>query len=137
MKAGTLKASVQYHDYKGTVEADHHDQRCLRDLAEKHDIDTKRYFVIGVQVRSSEVRNDEVSHPSIQLLTVDMTETKAGSIDFIREHAERNGSQLNYYRFPIDISFSEMLDYFKRFELVLYNRQLERVDIFEEAEIDE
>lgn len=133
MKAGTLKASVQYHDYLGTVEADHHDQRSLNDLAEKHGLDTKRYFVIGVQVRSSEVRNNEVAHASIQLLTVDMTETKAGSIDFIREHAVNQGNQLNYQSFPIDISFSEMLDYFKRFELVLYNRQLETVETFEEC----
>jgi len=134
MKPDSLKASVNYHDYVGTTEADHHDRRDLHDLGKQFDLDTERYFVIGVQVRSGETRHDAVAHARISLLTIDMQETKAGSIDFIREYAQDHG-KLPYQRFSIDVSISELLDYFKRFELVLLNRQLESVREFEEIEM--
>lgn len=134
MQTETLKASVQYEDYQGTVAADHHDVRHLETLGKEHGLDTDRYFVIGVQIRSSEVRHDEVAHAQVTLLTIDMKETRAGSIDFIRDYAEAHG-KLPYQRFTIDVSLSELLDYFKRFDLVLLNRQLKSVTEFEELEM--
>lgn len=62
MQNDTLKASVQYGDYDGTVAADRHDQRGLSDLAEKHGIDTNKYFVFGMDIFMGETRGDELAH---------------------------------------------------------------------------
>lgn len=136
MNSQTLKASVNYHDFVGTAEADHHDTRHLDDLGKQHGLDTDRYFVIGVQIHAGETRNNEVAHARVNLLTIDMQETKAGSIDFIRDYGHTHGN-LPYQRFSIDVSVSELLDYFKRFDLVLVNRQLESVSEFDETSFDE
>ena len=134
MQPETLKASVQYNDFQGTVAADHHDIRDLNDLGKKSGLDTDRYFVIGAHVHIGEVRDREVAHARLNLITIDKQQTKAGSIDFIRGYAEAHG-KLPYQRFSIDVSLSELLDYFKRFDLVLFNRQLKSVAKFEEIEL--
>jgi hypothetical protein len=130
MRDDTLKASVQYGDYGGSAAGDHHDQRHLSDLAEKYGVDTEKYFVIGVDVHIGETRGDELAHTFVSLLAVDTGVVKAAAIDFIREYAVTNG-KLPYVKISIDASLEEVLLHFKRFDVVLLNRQLEGVRVFE------
>ena len=136
MQQATLRATVQYQDYQGTVAADHADRRFLSALAGKHGIDTDRYFIIGVRINIGEIRdeNDELgAHTYIDLLAVDMVKTKAGDIDHIRKYAESNGGKLPYKSFSIKCSLDEALHYFKRFEVVLFSKVLEGVRTFDDA----
>ena len=131
MQSETLKATVNYQDYEGTVAADRHDNRYLDDLAIKYGVDTEQYFIIGLGFNVGETLGDELGHTYVELLAVDKNKTKAGAIDFIKEYAERHDGELPYETFTIECGLEEVLLYFKRFEVVLFNKVLRNVKTFQ------
>ena len=128
MQNDTLKASVQYGDYDGTVAADRHDQRGLSDLAEKHGIDTNKYFVFGMDIFMGETRGDELAHANVSILAIDTEAVGADSLDGIQNYVDDNQGMLPYVEFGIDASLEEVLLFFKRFSIVLKNSHLKRVN---------
>jgi hypothetical protein len=127
MRDDSLKASVNYGDYEGTAAADHHDRRDLSDLAEKHGVDTDRYFVFGVNVHIGETRGDELAHTFVSILAVDTQVVRAASVDFIQQYIDEHNGELPYVRFDIAASLEEVLLSFKRFNVVLTNSHIMRV----------
>ena len=124
----TIKASVNYGDFEGTAAADHHDRRGLSDLAEKYGIDTDRYYVFGLDVSLGEIRDDDhIPSPQVTLLATDKNVVKAGSIDFVRQHAESHDGTLPYVRLNINATIEDVLLCFKRINVVFTNRVLNGV----------
>lgn len=103
-RVGAIKAAVQYGDYKGTVAADDSDHQSIRQLAEKHGVDTGKYFVIGIDIYIGEIRKDRLPEPFIQILAVDKDVVKAASIDYIRKYIAEHEGQLPYLEFRIEAS---------------------------------
>lgn len=119
MREDLLKASVQYGDYTGTASADRGDEFELHQLAEKHGIDTDRYFVIGVYLNVGENRGGEMGSTHVSILAVDTHVAKAASLDHIQAYARQN-KKLPYLSFDIDATLEEVILSFKRFEVVLH-----------------
>jgi hypothetical protein len=136
MNQETLKATVQYQDLEGTAAADDHDKKWLKNLAEKHGIDTEDHFIIGVKIRVGETRDDRLGRVYVELLAVDMNLTKAGDIDHIRKYSEKNNGVLPYKTFSIETTLEDVLLYFKRFELVLFRKNLRDVKKFQDTIYD-
>lgn len=122
MQDETLTASVQYGDYSGTVEADRHDDRNLIDLAQKHGIDTERYFVIGANVYIGETRGNVLAKPWVSILAVDTSVVPAYGVDPIQRWIDSHGGVLPCVKFRVETDLQEVLLAFKRFDLVLKNR---------------
>lgn len=131
MRDDTLEASVNYGDYKGTVAADHHDQRDLSELAAKYGIDTDKYFVFGVNVHIGETHGEELAHRFVSILAVDTFVVKAASVDFIKEYVDQHNGVLPYVSFNIPASLEEVLLSFKRFNVVLANVNLTQVQKYQ------
>jgi hypothetical protein len=118
MREDTLQASVQYGDYTGTASADRGDNFELHQLAQKHGIDTERYFVIGLHLNVGENRGNELGNTHVSILAVDTQVAKAASLDHIQAYAKQN-KKLPYLSFDINASVEDVLRSFKRFEVVL------------------
>jgi len=133
MREDTLKASVQYGDFKGTAAADHHDRRHLSDLAEKYGVDTDRYFVFGINIYIGETRGDKLGHTLVAILAVETHVVKAASVDSIQRYVDEHEGKLAYVRFDIPASLEEDLLSFKRFNVVLTNSYIQRVTKYQQA----
>jgi hypothetical protein len=131
MRDDTLEASVNYGDYKGTVAADHHDHRDLSELAAKYGIDADKYFVFGVNVHIGERHGEELAHTFVSILAVDTFVVKAASVDFIKEYIGQHDEVLPYVSFNIPATLEEVLLCFKRFNVVLANVNLTRVQKYQ------
>ncbi|MCE9644463.1 MAG: hypothetical protein K8S20_00575 [Chloroflexi bacterium] len=135
MTPTNLKATVQYQDFEGSAAADHHDKNYLNDLAIRYAIDTKKYFVIGIQVWIGENRDIQKGGTYIDLLAVDISEV-GGDIDSIVTYKENNNRILPYTKFRIEIDFEELIEfYFKRFAMTLIYRNLSKDTEFKEIEL--
>ena len=124
MNNETLKASVQYGDYHGTVAADRHDQRDLDDVAKKYGIDTERYFVFGVELYIGETHSDALEEPYVSILAVDTQVVPAYGVDPINRWVQSHDGFLPCVRFNVDADLEEVLLSFKRFKFVLTNTYL-------------
>jgi hypothetical protein len=131
MREDRLQASVQYGDYTGTASADHGEQSDLRQLAQKHGIDTDRYFVMGVHLNVGENTRGELGSTHVSILAVDTHVVKAASLDYIQAYAKQN-KKLPYLSFDIDATLEEVILSFKRFEIVL-NYEFPGVEEFERS----
>lgn len=98
MRNDSLTASVNYGDYDGTVEADHHDHHDLFALAKKHGIDIERYFVLGVDFHIGETHGDKLAQPFVSLLAVDAQAVKAYGVDAIQRSIDERGGVLPYVK---------------------------------------
>jgi hypothetical protein len=120
MQDDSLKASVTYGDYDGTVAADRRDRNGdLSDLA-------------GVSLSIGEHRDQatEVKKPYVSILAIDTHVVKAYGVDPIQRYVDGNDGVLPYVKLRIDATLEEILLAFKRFELVIKNKHLKRVREF-------
>lgn len=122
-----LSASVQYNDFLGTVAADNHDVHGLTALAEKHGVDTKRYFVFGIEMYIGETRADEVDHPYCYFL---LAET-GGSVDGTNQYLAENKGKLPMTKHEVQLTLEDILLAFKRFKLILRNRHVAPIESVE------
>lgn len=133
MREDALKASVRYGDFAGTVAADHHDQKFLSDLAKKHGVDTDRYFVFGINIYIGETHRDELGLTFVNILATDTQVVNAASVDSIQRYIDEHEGELPYVKFRIDATLEEVLLSFKRFDVVLINRAIKRVETYRQA----
>lgn len=134
MQPDSLTASVQYGDYSGTVKADRHDQRDIGDLAQKYGIDTERYFVFGLDLHIGETRQDTLAKAYVSILAVDTQVVKAFGVDPIQRYVDAHDGVLPYVEFNTDASLEEVLLSFKRFDVVIRNSYIIRVNEFRRSE---
>lgn len=133
MQDDSLKASVTFGDYDGTVAADRRGGKGdLADVAAKYGVDTDRYFVIGVSLWIGEHRNQatEVKQPHVSVLAIDTHKVKAYGVSAIQEYLDANDGVLPYVTLSVDASLEDILLAFKRFEFVVKNRRINRVKEF-------
>jgi len=128
MRDDTLKASVQYGDLSGTSAADYHDQRNLGDLAKKYGIDSDRYFVFGVELYIGETRRDTLSKAYVSLLAVDVDAAPVYGVDAVQRWVDDHDGLLPCVKFRVDATLEEVLLSFKRFDVVLTNSYIKRVN---------
>lgn len=134
MNEETLQASVQYGDFDGTVAADRHDNRGLWDLAEKYGVDTNKYFVFGVDIFLGEPVGEKPAIAHVSILAIDTHVVGGDSVDDIQSFVDDNQGLLPYLEFEIDASLEEVLLFFKRFNIVLKNKYIKRVNRYQIAD---
>ena len=125
MKNDSLRATVQYDDYTGTVAADRRDNVYLHQLAEKYGIDTRRYFVFGITAYIDELGRDELDRIIVNVLAVDTQVTGAVDVDSLQQYIDDNEGVLPYVKLKIETYLGEIIEFcFKRFDLVLQHRKI-------------
>lgn len=120
MDESTLIASVQYGDYEGTTAGDSHDQKYLKDFAEKYGVDTDKYFVFGIEISLLGNSGDKQASPEFYVLAHDTAESRAGGIDHLNDFLEKGDGVLKYAKLRVNVTFEDLTAYFKRLNVVLH-----------------
>ncbi|MBL8078139.1 MAG: hypothetical protein JNM55_09285 [Anaerolineales bacterium] len=127
MNGKTLEAEVQYGDYDGSIAGDRHDRETLESVAAKYGIDTKRYFVFGADVFIGE-NDHKLARANVTILAIDKSIVGVDNIDGIQKYIDNNSGILPYSEFDAEMSVDEFIFLFKRFNFVIKNRYIRRVN---------
>jgi hypothetical protein len=124
MRDDNLHATTSYHDYTGTIAADRKDQLHLDQLAEKFGADLSKYYIIGINIYFGEMGNID-ERIIVNFLAIDMKVLGAGDNDSIQRYINKHDGILPYVKLTFTrIGIVEILDYFKRVDLVLTYRNI-------------
>lgn len=102
-----MKASVQYNDYVGTCAADISDHKKLTDILNEWEVDTERFYPVGVKIYCG-----ETGECNLSILCNDTT-SNDGSI-----------AEICYAKNP-GYSIQEIMSYFKRFQVIVTTEGLQ------------
>jgi hypothetical protein len=111
-----VQATTQYRDYTGTVSCDGHNAGLLNRLAQESGVPDD-VFAVGIDIYVG-----EGDYFGARLIVVDRSKY-GDSIDNIRAHADANG-HLEVRLIDLKIEPKKLLDYVKRLNLVVKNRNL-------------
>lgn len=109
-----MKASVQYDDYVGTCAADINDFQNLEDILKEWNVDTGRFFPVGVTFFSG-----SSGHVFLSILC---------------EDKQRNDGKIVKISYDRDPGYSaqEVVNLFKRFEVILTTEGLQDRELVDE-----
>lgn len=124
MKGEKAKASAQYDDMKGTVAVDWRDNtNRLGDFAQSQFVDLQGYIPVGISVHLGEPHGSELDTASVSILAVNPAHIGRDA-DEIRRFVESNEGVLPCKKFRLEVPLPELLKFFKRFNLMLFNRSV-------------
>lgn len=130
MNGEKAKASVQYDDMKGTVAADWIDSKSLDDFVQSQAIDIQNYIPIGISVYLGEPRGPELDFAYVSIFAVDPIRI-GGDADSIRSYVESHQNILPCKKFKLEMPLTELLKFFKRFNIILNNRHVGNIIEFQ------
>ena len=116
MEEITLNANVQYDDLKGTVAIDNNDMNGLFEFAKKYGIDTKKYYLIGLNYTKEQ---------SYEYISIYAT-SKAHNYDDVEQllSSLENDDFLEVVEFKINnITLDDYLPFVKRLNFVVTSHQ--------------
>lgn len=114
----TLKASVQYDDWNGTVAADDADQRSFFHLLKEKKAMRDDEYPIAIDLYIAENHGGKVQQPIISALLM-----KSKGFDEAKSEIAKAG-KLKLRRVDVEISLNDYMGLFKRFNVVLTRKGL-------------
>jgi|TARA_R110001583_G_C5639171_1_gene407740 hypothetical protein len=115
----TFKASVQYGDLKGTSAADRADKNDARSWLVNKGLIKDEEFVVGIRMWAGESHGVHKDPVSVHFLVIELD-----GHENIPAKIQAEGEPIKVRDVQVDMSITEFLGLFKRFEITLSNSGL-------------